>query len=76
MSTFSDILAALRIQEPTSISYDLSDSLNPELDEFKFRLANSTITAHKEWSNFELYKMVKSGRYSMSSQIPCKHCSK
>ena len=76
MSTFSDILAALRIQEPTSISYDLLDSPDPDKDELYFRLAQTTIQCHKEWTNYELYKMVKSGRYSMDSQIPCKHCSK
>ena len=75
MSTFQQILDALRIQEPNPISYDLSTSFYPELDELKFRLANSTITCHKEWSNFELYKMLKSGKYMMESPIPCKHCA-
>lgn len=76
MSTFNHILYGLRIQEPISISYDLSDSPDPDMDELRFRLAQTTIQCHKEWSNYELYKMVKSGRYSMDSQIPCKHCTK
>ena len=76
MSTFSDILSALRTQEPIFIQYDLSDSHNPDLDELRFRLAQTTINAHKEWTNFELYRMLKSKSYTLNSTIPCKHCTR
>lgn len=76
MSTFSDILTALRIQEPISVQYDLSDSHNPDLDELRFRLAQTSIKVHAEWTNFELYKMLKSGTYNLDSMVPCKHCTK
>lgn len=76
MPTFQQVLSSLRMQEPTSLQYDLSNSRDPDVDELKFRLAQTTIQCHKEWTNFELYKMLKSGHFTLESVIPCKHCTK
>lgn len=76
MSTFLNILSSLRMQEPISLQYDLSNSRDPDVDELKFRLAQTTIQCHKEWTNFELYKMLKSGHFPLESVVPCKHCTK
>lgn len=81
MSTYRQILEALRIAEPkdydsNSSTHSITHSLthSSDVDELINRLLTTKIHAHKEWTNYDLMVLFDESGRNLDKEVACRHC--